>query len=214
MVYVLSLYAVLVASLTAAEVLEKRVAQRVLKPLAALGFLIIAFFSTALFTTYGQIIFAGLLACAVGDIFLLSRKSPKLFLAGMAAFAIGHLAYSTAFLSYQTADLTPQGFVFYGAVILGSLGFYIWLRPRLPKDMRLAVAIYTLIILAMVVSALGLMPLGYSLYAMIGAVLFAISDIFVARDRFVKRDPKNALAITPLYFGAQALIAISTRLAF
>jgi len=45
----------------------------------------------ALESTYGQFILAGLVACAVGDVFLLARKSQKLFIAGMAAFAIGHI---------------------------------------------------------------------------------------------------------------------------
>ena len=48
--------------------------------------------------------------------------------------------------------------------------------------------------------------------APIGAIMFAISDMFVARDRFVKPDAKNAFAITPLYFGAQAIFALSTQI--
>jgi len=62
----------------------------------------------------------------------------------------------------------------------------------------------------MVITALGLPMRGPLSLAMIGALMFAVSDIFVARDRFVSPDPKNALAITPLYFAAQALIALST----
>jgi len=43
----------------------------------------------------------------------------------------------------------------------------------------------------------------------IAAIAFAVSDYFVGMDRFI--DPKKywALLITPLYFGAQALFAIS-----
>ena len=62
----------------------------------------------------------------------------------------------------------------------------------------------------MVINALGLPMRGPLRLAMIGAVMFAMSDVFVARDRFVTPTPLNALAITPLYFGAQALIALST----
>ena len=95
-------------------------------------------------------------------------------------------------------------------MVIGSSAVYAWLRPHLPKKMRFVVPLYLFIILLMVLVALGL-PLSRPLvFAMVGALLFAISDIFVARDRFVSPTPKNALAITPLYFGAQALIALST----
>jgi uncharacterized membrane protein YhhN len=77
--------------------------------------------------------------------------------------------------------------------------------------MRIPVSVYFFIILIMVVNALRLPMDGPLLLAMIGAVLFAVSDVFVGRDRFVSPSPKNALVITPLYFGAQALIALSTQ---
>ena len=214
MTITLIIYAVLVLALTIAELTEHRRAQCVLKPLAALGFLFIAFSSTALLTTYGLIIFAGLAACAVGDVLLLSRNSRKLFLAGMAAFALGHIAYVSAFLTLQSGTYSTGRVLMSAVVIAGTLGFYVWLKPKLPQDMRFAVGLYTLIILVMVVSALGLLPSAYSRLAMIGAVMFAVSDMFVARDRFVTRTPKNALAITPLYFGAQALIAMSAKVVF
>jgi len=211
MVYVLSLYAVLVAALTGAEVLERPMAQRVMKPAAALGFILIAAMSGALDHSYGQIIFAGLIACAIGDILLLSRKSHRLFLAGMAAFALGHVAYLQAFIPLQVdrdfISRPSQGAV----TVVVSFAVLAWLIPHLPKKMRLVVPIYVIIILLMVIMALGLPLEGPLAFAMVGAVLFAISDIFVARDRFILRNPKNALAITPLYFGAQALIGLSTR---
>lgn len=207
-------YAFIVAILTAAEMKEKQRWQRILKPLAALGFLVIAFFSTALFTTYGQIIFAGLLACAVGDVLLLSRKSSKLFLFGMAAFAVGHFAYLTGFILLPREPITTAYILKSGVVIFAAGGVFAWLKPHLPKDMRIAVTVYFIIILIMVLNALRRPASGVLLYATIGAAMFAISDVFVGRDRFVTRDPKNALAITPLYFGAQAFIAMSTKFAF
>jgi uncharacterized membrane protein YhhN len=214
MTITLIIYALIVLALLIAELTEHRLAQCIFKPLAALGFLFIAFSSTALLSTYGVIIFAGLAACAIGDVCLLSRKSPKLFLAGMGAFALGHIAYLSAFLTVQTGLFSTGRILISGVVMAGTAGFYFWLKPKLPTDMRIPVGLYTVIILAMVMTALGLLPLAYSSYAMIGAVMFAISDMFVARDRFVTRTPKNALAITPLYFGAQALIAMSTKVAF
>lgn len=211
MVYVLSLYAVLVAALTAAEVLEKPIAQRVLKPAAALGFIAIALLMDILSTLYGQLILLGLVACAFGDVFLLSRHSQRLFLAGMMAFALGHFAYLTAFVTITEQSLRLGSIIGSIFTIFIGVAVYSWLKPHLPDRMRLPVKLYFFIILIMVINALRLPAHGPLLLAMIGAVLFAVSDVFVGRDRFVSPNPKNALAITPLYFGAQGLIALSTQ---
>jgi len=208
----LIIYALVVLALLIAELREDRRAQKFFKPLAALGFILLAIYVGAFESRYGQIILAGLVACAVGDIFLLARKSQALFMAGMAAFALGHLVYLGAFLPYEGPGQGAVDWMIDGAIILGGLLFYRWLKPNLPKAMSWPVGIYTAIILLMVLNAMDL-PLSRPLvFAMIGAGMFAVSDMFVARDRFVTRDPLNALAITPLYFGAQALFALSTAI--
>ena len=207
----LILYACLVCALVVAELKTARLAQRILKPLAALGFIAIAILSGALEHQYGQIILFGLVACAAGDVFLLSRNSQTFFLAGMGAFAIGHFAYLTAFVPFQESAMTAGRMFKTALVVFGGFGIFAWLKPHLPKDMRLAVTLYVFIILLMVLNALGLPARSPLVLAMIGAVMFAVSDVFVARDRFVSPDPKNAFAVTPLYFGAQALIALSTQ---
>jgi uncharacterized membrane protein YhhN len=206
----LIIYGAVVLALLFAELREDRRAQYLFKPLAALGFVLLALYFGALETRYGQIVLAGLVACAVGDVFLLARKSENLFMAGMAAFALGHLAYFGAFIPFEGSDFGMMNFVIDGGIILGGLSFLRWLKPKLPKNMIWPVGIYTMIILLMVLNAIDL-PLSRPLvFAMMGAVMFAVSDMFVARDRFAKPNPKNALAITPLYFGAQALFALST----
>ncbi len=204
-------YTGLVAALTLAEVRENRLAQRVLKPAAALGFILISLFSGMPQSLYAQLIILGLIACAFGDVFLLSRKSKILFLAGMASFAIGHFAYLSAFISQPRGLLTAADFLKTGLTLFAGFAAYNWLKPHLPKDMRIAVSVYFFIILLMVINALRLPAQGPLGLAMIGAVMFAVSDVFVGRDRFVTPTPKNALAITPLYFGAQALIALSAH---
>jgi len=209
----LFLYGLVVLALLVAELKEDRRAQYFFKPLAALGFILIAIYVGALESQYGRVILAGLAACAFGDVFLLSRKSEKLFMAGMGSFALGHFAYLVAFLTRQ-ADAMSNLLVILSTllpVIAGAV-FYLWLRPHLSKPMRLAVMIYASIITLMVVRSFGVPLSGVMLYAPIAAIMFAVSDMFVARDRFVKLSPKNALAITPLYFGAQALFALSTSI--
>lgn len=214
MIYILALYGALIPGLLIAELNENRLLQRALKPAAALGFILIAISVGALDHQYGRIILVGLLACALGDVCLLSRNTPKLFIAGMASFAFGHLAYLYAFAGVA-AEVSALALIIKATLVtLIGVGVYKWLHPHLPKDMRLAVPLYFIIILIMLINALNL-PLDWPLVlAMAGAVLFAVSDVFVARDRFVLPTPRNALAITPLYFGAQALIALSTHVSF
>lgn len=208
----LFLYGLVVLALLIAEYREDLRAQYFFKPLAAFGFFILALQCGALETTYGKYILVGLIACAIGDVFLLARKSQCLFTAGMAAFAIGHLVYTRAFIS-KVGDETSS--LMFGAsfvVLAVATIFFIWLRPKLPRGMIIPVLLYVMIIMWMVYGSLRMNMEQSLILAPIAAIMFAISDMFVARDRFVKPDPKNALAITPLYFGAQALFALSTAI--
>ena len=208
----LTLYGCVVAALLMSELRNHRRAQILFKPLAALGFILLALTYGAFGSLYGQVILAGWIFCAAGDVCLLSRKSQAAFLLGMGAFALGHLAYLSAFVTVQ-ADLVSAKMMIVSVVaIFGGYGFYSWLKPHLPQDMRVPVALYSVLIIVMVIRAFGL-PWAEALrFAPIAAVMFAVSDMFVARDRFVTRDAKNALAITPLYFGAQALFALSVQI--
>ena len=205
MIIVLILYALLVTALTYVEYRQNRNAQAWLKPLAALGFILIAIFGGAIYWKFGQIILAGLIACAIGDVLLLSRESPLKFKLGMAAFAIGHLLYTYAFIRHFDFQM---GGIQYGLAILpilAGLGYFLWIKNKLPSDFKVPVAVYSVIIIAMVITSMGV-PIWM---IPVAAILFAISDMFVAKDRFVDDTPKNALAITPLYFGAQALFALA-----
>ena len=50
---------------------------------------------------------------------------------------------------------------------------------------------------------------GVSWTVPVGAVLFYVSDIFVARDRFVTPSPLNQRIGLPLYYAAQIALAFS-----
>ena len=209
---ILGLFITAVIQLTRAESADDRRAQYIFKPLAALGFLAIPTLSS-LAHTPNMWFLSGLAACAVGDILLLSRSRPLQFKLGMAAFALGHLAYVGGLWQWTTHPETqPLAFALSGAVVLFStIKVFRWLSPHLSRDMRVAVIIYSAIIGVMVTLALGNFisaPYLLPLIAAVAAVMFALSDIYVARDRFVHHEPKNARRITPLYFGAQLLFAV------
>jgi len=207
------LYGLIVLALLVAELKEDMRAQFFFKPLAAFGFVILALQSGALESIYGKYVLVGLIACAAGDVLLLSRNSYKLFISGMAAFALGHIIYSFGFMSYglepnaiEFNGKTPLGMAVLGAML--CLVGAVYIVTKADSDMKLPVCIYTVIITVMVILAI----LTANPFIAFGAFLFAISDYFVGMDRFV--DPKKswALAITPLYFGAQALFALSVSI--
>jgi uncharacterized membrane protein YhhN len=83
--------------------------------------------------------------------------------------------------------------------------------------MFVPVIAYVAIITVMVIGAVSLMENGNRAFsgralALAGAILFYLSDIFVARQRFATRNYFNRAVGLPLYFTAQFLIAFSIRM--
>lgn len=151
------------------------------------------------------LVVAGLALGALGDYFL-SRPGEGAFLAGMGAFAGGHLAYAAAFWALgQGVILWPLGAVALSALALGALFL---IAPR-AGALAWPVRLYILVILAMVLAALTVAaPLALPL----GAVLFMASDFVLALVLFVLPEGgAKRLAATlvwALYWPAQALIAV------
>lgn len=190
--------------LVLAEARGARTAQRVLKTAASTLFILTAIAAGALGSSYGQAIVAGLCLCAVGDVLLLSKRQAA-FLAGIGAFAAGHLAYVVAFALTGPAFGAAAAAGLVGMAAFSGLTLR-WLWPHLGA-FRLPVAAYVAIISAMVVAAVAAAAATGDLRIAAGGVLFAISDIAVARDRFVREDFANRLWGLPLYYSAQLLLA-------
>jgi uncharacterized membrane protein YhhN len=99
-------------------------------------------------------------------------------------------------------------------VLLAVSGFvYFRLEPYL-GSMKPAVLLYVIVITTMVAGAwavLGdarLTRLGrFMVFA--GALGFYCSDVFVARDRFLRKEFFNRLIGLPMYYGGQFLLAFS-----
>ncbi len=145
----------------------------------------------------------GLALGALGDFFL-SLKGERSFLAGMAAFAFGHLAYALAFLSAGAALPGPGVLV---PLLLLGLSTEIWLAPH-TGALRWPVRGYVVVILIMAAAAFGL-PFGS---VTLGAALFVLSDLILAVDLFrFGPDRTNiwrARALWAAYWGGQLLILL------
>ncbi|MCB2111938.1 MAG: lysoplasmalogenase [Parvularculaceae bacterium] len=197
-----------VLGLLNAERSEDQPQKRFFKPLASLAFILTALAAGALNTTFGALILAGLVLCAIGDVLLLSRAAPG-FLAGMGAFAAGHGAYILAF-AHGGAVIGPAAIS--SAIACASLSA-IALKPLWAGlgSFRAPVIGYCLVITAMVAAGAAYWaasPGDASLQLVGAAAAFAISDISVARDRFGPGDFLNRLWGLPLYYAAQCLFAL------
>ncbi|KAF3479728.1 YhhN domain-containing protein [Arthroderma uncinatum] len=161
------------------------------------------------------------------------------FQAGIGAFAAAHIAYILAFLQ----DAQTISWPVFGSMAILSLLAAKWLGVLYPKastedsssslmssnvlnlsvpdDMRHLVFVYTLIISCMVGAAASTTPVlqlpsGLSMQGQraLGAVMFVISDVFVAKDAFSKKSADKggyfwlkAAVGWGLYFWGQMVLA-------
>jgi len=193
-----------VAGTLAAERHKRPVLRAVLKVVASVGFMCAAVASGALQTRYGQVILIGLALSWFGDVFLLSRAR-GLFLAGLVSFLLAHVAYVTAF-AVHGLDLWACLGALVGVVVVGG-AILTWMFPSVPSDMRGPVVAYIVVISVMVMLSAGAVGAGGHFTMLLGGAAFYVSDVFVARDRFVAPGFSNALCGLPIYYGAQLLLA-------
>ncbi|HOQ42997.1 MAG: YhhN-like protein [Deltaproteobacteria bacterium ADurb.Bin151] len=160
---------------------------------------------------YFYLILTGLVLCFAGDVCLAFFFNRKVFTAGLVFFLAGHIAYVVAF--FITAGITTGTWVSLVVVPVVSIFIFTRLRSHL-GSMRGPVIAYIAIISIMVVGAASLAARqDYSLQGralvMAGALLFYVSDLFVARHRFVKKSIVNRYAGLPMYYVAQFMLAFS-----
>jgi uncharacterized membrane protein YhhN len=199
------LCAVFVFGLVVAEHRQDRTVMAVTKLAAASCFLGEAWAASGLESAYGRLILLGLGLCWIGDALLLRPGRTRVFQLGIGAFLMGHVAYGVAFVSL---GFSPAALAVTALVLLPMmLAVARWLIPHVPGDFRVPVVAYLLVISAMVCLAVAAAFRGGPPAAAAGAIAFAVSDLFVARDRFVTQGPANARFGLPLYFGSQLAIA-------
>ena len=194
-----------VASLLTAIRSGDRILEVVSKAAASASFVALGLLRWAGDGSIGGWIVAGLALCAVGDLLLLG--SGRSFDLGLLSFLLGHCAYIGAF-----ATALPPSAWWRPAVVplvLAAAGALRWLWPHLGRR-RLPVVAYIVAISVMVWGAVAVVRAGaFPATAAAGAFLFYLSDLAVARHRFVKPEFLNRGIGLPLYFAGQVLIAMS-----
>ena len=156
---------------------------------------------------------AGLIFCLGGDIFL-ALQQKMMFYIGLIFFLVGHIFYIFGFFYVaQQSQWTWLGFL---TMLVISVWVFLWLRPHL-GSMKAPVALYIIIITIMISGAWSVLgdpdlALPGRIMVFIGACSFYFSDIFVARDRFLRKEFFNRLIGLPMYYAGQFLLAFSVGL--
>lgn len=189
-----------------AEWRERPIAIAVTKLAASTGFLLVATSAGALEVGWGRWLFVGLALSFVGDACLLGRGK-AIFLAGLSAFLLGHVSYCVAFAVHGfswTASLWLAPVLLAAALVVDR-----WLGDRVEPGMRVPVRAYIVVISTMLCLAFGAWRGGGPSLLLLGALSFYLSDLAVARDRFVQRDFFNRLWGLPAYYLGQLCLAMS-----
>ncbi len=199
--------AVAVAGLLAAERAESRTGKWATKPLAAAAFIAVAVAGGASEHPYGIAVLVGLVLSMGGDVLLIPPGAGPAFRAGTASFLLGHVAYCAAFL-VRGVDLAAMAAAAVAVVAIAAVVLRRF-APFVPDDMRVLVYAYVGVISTMLTLAVATWAERPDAYILLGAAMFYVSDLSVARDRFVEKSFANRVWGLPLYFGGQVLLALS-----
>ncbi len=203
--------AILLAGLLAAEKRESLNGILATKPFLSGLFILSAVISPHPWPVYYVPVLGGLICCFMGDICLIFFFNRRIFTLGLAVFLAGHLFYAAAF--FMAGGITAGTWISLVTVAPVS-GVVFWkLKPYL-GDMKGPVMAYMVIISLMVAGAGTLagcpdFKITGRVLVLSGAVVFYISDLFVARHRFVKKAVINRYVGLPLYNTAQFALAFS-----
>jgi uncharacterized membrane protein YhhN len=162
---------------------------------------------------FNRLLGSALLLGAVGDLLLGIHHlgalgAEKLFLSGLGAFLVGHLAYIAMFYKLRVATnrtLSAKGARFGGiAAVLIALVWVLALLHDSLGPLLIPVVVYAFVLATMAVSAL-VTELGNPLAA-VGAMLFVASDAMLAIAKFSSPFGGSTPLIWITYYMAQLLI--------
>ena len=159
-------------------------------------------------TFYKAAIVLGLVLSLMGDIFLVLPG--KELVTGLGHFLIAHLLYSIAFSS-QTEWAIPSA---WGLLLVGLGVVAYWQLSPYLRELKIPVALYTVVILLMAWTALEVWTQTgqtRAAVAFLGALLFVVSDAVLGANRFWKPFQGANGLILGTYYCAQLLIAYSIR---
>lgn len=141
------------------------------------------------------LLLAALVACLLGDVFLMLPRNA--FIPGLGSFAVAQILFAASFVG---GGVEPRGLVI-GAVVAVPVAvvlarrFVGALRRSGRTELVAPVVAYMVVISAMSVTATG----AGSAFAITGAALFMASDALIAESRFVRERAWHPVTIMVTY---------------
>ena len=203
---------VTVSLLVRAEFRGDKQQRYLLKPISTvlvIAVALLSFLTPTMQPTFTLWVTLGLVLSLGGDVALMF-ESARAFMTGLVLFLLAHMVYAIGFTvpnGFHTADLIT------GALwLVAGVAFYVYLLPGL-GSMKGPVIMYILIITLMVNRAVSTFfgdafTTTQAWLITLGAILFWISDMMLAINRFRHPFKANRLSLI-LYYGGQLLIALS-----
>ena len=180
----------------------------VLKPLTTL--FIIGLAATVPEGTARTLMLLALVLSLAGDICLMF-DGQGWFMGGLGSFLLAHLAFIPALLSGVDSPSLP---LWSAGLVVWGLGFFAWLLPK-TGSLKIAVLIYGSILMAMALAAIArwnVAPTESARFALIGALLFVVSDSSLSVRKFVGPYRGAQALILSTYWSAIGLMAYSLTL--
>lgn len=201
--------AVALVGLLVSEYRDFQIGRYIYKPLASTAFVVATFANRAASSQYLWVLGAALVFSAIGDV-LLIPKSVAVFRAGIGIFALAHVLFIAAFfvrgIDFLAAGIALVPLAVFGVVVARAL------IPHVDAELRGAVIGYSAILTLMLSAAIGTYTKQHSTILLSAAVLFYLSDLMVAQDKFIREAFVNRLFGLPMYYAAQLLFAATAAI--
>lgn len=183
------------------------------KPISTLiviAMALLSFLEPARNMTYSVGVLVGLLFSMAGDVALMFQEQRRFFMLGLVFFLLAQIAYALVFNllgSFSALDIVSLAIL-----LVVGVGFYTLIKPGLGK-LRIPVIAYMVVISIMVDRAISttaspLFSVNQGLMVAIGTVLFYISDMILAANRFWKPWKYERFSLF-FYYSGQMLIALA-----
>ncbi|KAJ1856049.1 hypothetical protein LPJ73_002239 [Coemansia sp. RSA 2703] len=153
-------------------------------------------------------IFRGLLLSTLGDIFLILPQE-EMFLPGLLSFLAAHLLYAKEFganaKSHGQNRRVSWAAVPYGVFASTMVAVLVPGADNEGAVVQAGVVVYAVAIAVMAYRA----TLTGRSWAVLGTILFCVSDAILACDRFLQQHAWSELAVMSTYYAAQLCIALA-----
>lgn len=176
------------------------------KAVASVSFVGIAVFGGALTEAWSAVALVALVIATLGDV-ALAFPGHRALLIGMSLFSLGYLTLSAGFVVAGIGS----GYLIGAGIAAAAFSLLSWnsLRGHLGEEWRRPTALYHVVVTLMLATGIAAGLASSRLLLLAGVVLLGVSDIAVARERFVSPGIRHKLWGLPVYYAGMVLVALS-----